>query len=121
MKVKSEVAQSCSTLNDPMDYSLPGSSAHGVFQAKVLEWVAIAKITSKDLKKRSCGAAGEWERGPANGNADSEVAEEEEEGEEQAEGSLDLSPVVLTPDPRFFCMRLLSCGSSRYPLPPPFF
>ena len=44
MKVKSEseVAQSCSTCSDPMDCSLPGSSAHGVFQARVLEWVAIA-------------------------------------------------------------------------------
>ena len=37
----SEVAQSCPTLRDPMDYSLPGSSVHGIFQARVLEWVAI--------------------------------------------------------------------------------
>ena len=44
MKVKSEseVAQSCPTLSDPMDCSLPGSSIHGIFQARVLEWVAIA-------------------------------------------------------------------------------
>ena len=44
MKVKSEseVTQSCPTLSDPMDYSLPGSSAHGIFQARVLEWGAIA-------------------------------------------------------------------------------
>ena len=44
MKVKSkrEVAQSCPTLGDPMDCSLPGSSAHGIFQARVLEWGAIA-------------------------------------------------------------------------------
>ena len=44
MKVKSEseVAQSCPTLHNPMDCSLPGSSVHGIFQAKVLEWVAIA-------------------------------------------------------------------------------
>jgi len=44
MKVKSEseVAQSCPTLFDPMDCSLPGSSAHGIFQARVLEWVVIA-------------------------------------------------------------------------------
>ena len=44
MKVKSEseVAQSCPTLCDPMDYSLPGSSIHGSFQARVLEWGAIA-------------------------------------------------------------------------------
>ena len=40
MKVKSEreVAQSCLTLSDPMDCSLPGSSIHGIFQARVLEW-----------------------------------------------------------------------------------
>ena len=44
MKVKSEseVAQSCPTLSDPMDSSLPGSSVHGIFQARVLEWGAIA-------------------------------------------------------------------------------
>ena len=44
MKVKSEseVTQSCLTLSDPMDCSLPGSSVHGIFQAKVLEWGAIA-------------------------------------------------------------------------------
>ena len=44
MKVKSEseVAQSCPTLSDPMDCSLPGSSTHGIFQARVLEWGAIA-------------------------------------------------------------------------------
>ena len=44
MKVKreSEVAQSCLTLSDPMDYSLLGSSVPGIFQARVLEWGAIA-------------------------------------------------------------------------------
>ena len=38
----SEVAQSCPTLGDPMDCSLPGSSVHGIFQAIVLEWIAIS-------------------------------------------------------------------------------
>ena len=44
MKVKSEseVAQSCPTLSNPMDCSLPGSSVHEIFQARVLEWDAIA-------------------------------------------------------------------------------
>ena len=44
MKVKSEseAAQSCPTLRDPMDFSPPGSSAHGIFQARALEWGAIA-------------------------------------------------------------------------------
>ena len=44
MKVKSEseVAQLCPTLHDAMDYSLPGSSVHGILQARALEWVAIA-------------------------------------------------------------------------------
>ena len=43
MKVKSEreVAQSCPTLSDPMDCSLSGSSVHGIFEARVLEWGAI--------------------------------------------------------------------------------
>ena len=42
VKIESEVAQSCPTLRDPMDSSLPGSSAHGIFQARVLECGAIA-------------------------------------------------------------------------------
>ena len=44
MKVKSEseVVQSCPTLSDPMDCSLPDSSVHGIFQSRVLEWGAIA-------------------------------------------------------------------------------
>ena len=44
MKVKSEseVVQSCPTLSDPMDCGPPGSSIHGIFQARVLEWGAIA-------------------------------------------------------------------------------
>ena len=46
MKVKSEreVTQSCPTLSDPMDCSLPGSSIHGIFQARVLEWGAIGLL-----------------------------------------------------------------------------
>ena len=49
MKVKSEseVAQSYPTLSDPMDCSLPGSSVHGIFQARVLEWGAIAFSVSR--------------------------------------------------------------------------
>jgi len=42
VKSESEVTQSCPTLHDPMDCSLPGSPAHGIFQARVLEWGAIA-------------------------------------------------------------------------------
>ena len=47
MKVKSEgeVAQLCPTLRDPMNWSLPGFSVHGIFQARVLEWGAIAFST----------------------------------------------------------------------------
>ena len=49
MKVKSEseVAQSCPTHSDPRDCSLPGSSVHGILQARILEWVAIS--SSGDL------------------------------------------------------------------------
>ena len=42
MKSESEIAQSCPTLSDPMDCSLPGSSVRGIFQSRVLEWGAIA-------------------------------------------------------------------------------
>ena len=54
MKVKreSEVAQSCLTLSDPMDCSLPGSSVHGIFQARVLEWGAIA-LSDKNRQDES--------------------------------------------------------------------
>ena len=42
VKSESEVSQSCPTSSDPMDCSLPGSSVYGIFQARVLEWGAIA-------------------------------------------------------------------------------
>ena len=53
MKVKSEseVAQSCLTLSDPMDCSPPGSSVHGIFQARVLEWVASAFSENSHLEQ----------------------------------------------------------------------
>ena len=53
MKVKSEVAQSCPTLSDPMDRSLPGSSIHRIFQARVLEWGARPKSNPLRLYSRS--------------------------------------------------------------------
>ena len=51
MKSESEVAQLCPTLCDPMDCSLPGFSVHGIFQARILEWVAIA-FSDSILKSR---------------------------------------------------------------------
>ena len=53
MKVKneSEVAQSCLTLSDPKDCSLPGSFVYGIFQARVLEWVAIAVSYEKPRQR----------------------------------------------------------------------
>jgi len=55
MKVKSEseVAQLCPTLSDPMDCSLPDSSVHRIFQARVLEWVAIAFSILGDIITRA--------------------------------------------------------------------
>ena len=50
-KSESEVSQSCLTLSDLMDWSLPGSSVHGIFQARVLEWVAIALSKVHDMVK----------------------------------------------------------------------
>ena len=52
VKSKSEVAQSYPTLRDPMDCSLPGSSIHGIFQARVLEWGAIAFFESNTNKNK---------------------------------------------------------------------
>ena len=51
LKSESEVTQLCPTLSDPMDYSLPGSSAHGIFQARMLEWGAIAFSTGAVFNK----------------------------------------------------------------------
>ena len=58
MKVKSESegAQSCPTLRDPMDCSLPGSSVHGILQARVLEWGAIAF----SIENHSFGKNSQW-------------------------------------------------------------
>ena len=53
MKSESEVAQSCPTLRHPMDCSLPGSSMHGVFQARVLEWGAIAFSVVKSSRGKT--------------------------------------------------------------------
>ena len=56
MKVKneSEVTQSCPTLGDPMDCSPPGSSIHGIFQARVLEWGAIAFSVARLILDKNC-------------------------------------------------------------------
>ena len=56
VKTESELAQSCPTLSDPMDCSLPGSSTHGIFQASVLEWGAIAFSVpgGSDSKESAC-------------------------------------------------------------------
>ena len=49
VKIESEVAQLCPTLSDPANCSLPGSSIHGIFQARVLEWGAIAFSNEKGI------------------------------------------------------------------------
>ena len=62
MKVKSEseVAQSCPTLHDPMDCSLPGSSIRGIFQARVLEWGAIAFFGQESLRTVNTIHKNDW-------------------------------------------------------------
>ena len=63
MKVKSEseVAQSCLTLCDPMDCSLPGSSIHGILWARILEWVAIP-FSTLQRGDPECHNHGTWDR-----------------------------------------------------------
>ena len=51
VKSESEVAQSCLTLSNPMDCSLPGSSTHWIFQARVLEWGAIAFSRKSNIEE----------------------------------------------------------------------
>ena len=61
MKSESKVAQSCSILSDPMDCSLPGSFVHGIFQARVLEWVPLPSPIEelRSLMPQVGGAKGE--------------------------------------------------------------
>ena len=61
-KSESEVAQSCPTLSDPMDCSLPGSSVHGIFQARVLEWGAIAFTIKKENIRHGNSLGVQWLR-----------------------------------------------------------
>ena len=60
VKSESEVTQSCPTLSDPMDCSPPGSSIHGIFQARVLEWGAIAFSASPGIKPASPALEGSF-------------------------------------------------------------
>ena len=66
VKSESEVAQSCLTLSDPMDCSLPGSSVHRIFQARVLEWVTNA-FSNLGLGARSPGSKDEKENSYSHG------------------------------------------------------
>ena len=70
-KSESEVAQLCLTLCDCMDCSLPGSSVHGIFQARVLEWGAIA--FSKETISKGKRQPSEWEKIIANEATDKEL------------------------------------------------
>ena len=61
MKSESEVAQLCLTLSDPMDCSPPGSSVHGIFQSRVVEWSAIAFSDANPTKmQRVSSLSSEW-------------------------------------------------------------
>ena len=63
---ESEVAQSCPTLSNPMGCSLPGSSVHGIFQARVLEWgaILITSLNSRALNSFQTVAIGQWKETP---------------------------------------------------------
>ena len=57
---ESEVTQSCPTLSNPMDCSLPGSSVHGIFQARVLEWGATHDLYTHTISNLRAGKASVW-------------------------------------------------------------
>ena len=66
-------AQSCLTLCDPMDYDPPGSSVHGIFQARILEWVAISMGLPRWLRRKESACqtlvqTAESGRSPVGGN-----------------------------------------------------
>ena len=88
MKVKSEreVAQSYLTLSDPMDCSLPGSFAHRIFQARVLEWGAIAFSGNRVLAMLSYQYT-KLKHGRELKEKEEKDREEEESGERKMEGS----------------------------------
>ena len=66
MKMKSEIAQSCPTLHDSMDCSPPGSSVHGIFEATVLEWAAIAFSENTWSNRQIWPWNTEWSRANTN-------------------------------------------------------
>ena len=70
-KKKSEVPQSCPTLCDPVDCNLPGSSIHGIFQARVLEWVAISfsRVVEHTLTQRYWASLTEPSGNSSQGNS----------------------------------------------------
>ena len=76
MKVK---VKSCPTLSDPMDCSLPSSSIHGIFQARVLEWGAIAFSELMHLSSVKCSA----NAGVSNQASRTTVREEKRQGESE--------------------------------------
>ena len=93
MKVRreSEVAQSCPTLSGPMDCSLPGSSVHGILQARVLEWGAIAWLAKGHLHEVSLHEDEKWRENRREGGRERErerqgEREREEEREKWREG-----------------------------------
>ena len=63
VKSESEVAQSCSTPSDPMDCSPPGSSIHGIFQARALEWVPLPSPQAALVVKNSAAIQETWDVG----------------------------------------------------------
>ena len=94
MKVKSEseVTQSCPTLSDPMDCSLPGSSIPGIFQARVLEWGAIAFSIDAMTPHQSHFLPGCSHTGIASGN------EEKTYVSKSTSYAVHFSPIVLNPE-----------------------
>ena len=89
LESESEVAQSCPTLRDPMDCSLPGSSIHGIFQARVLEWDAIAfsDLVMREVKNK-IGVSMEKVMAPHSSTLAWKIPWMEEPGRLQSMGSL---------------------------------
>ena len=98
MKVKSEseVTQSCPTLSDPMDCSLPGFSIHGIFQARVLEWGAIAfsRLKTENDLIQSYGLGHRW-------SSSSMTSFREHFGPPVLKENTHPLPSVPNPNPRF--------------------
>ena len=118
--MKASVAQSCSTLLDPMDYSLPGNPIHGIFQARILEWVIISFSRGSsqpgDWTRISCTAGKLWNIEPDQREVHRGDDDEDDEDDDNDNCTTFRAPVLhpsLYPHPCHKTLQFLSQKGGR--------